>query len=77
MKETSVIHQIFGGYLLSQNQCESCGACSNSYDAFLDLSIEIARASSLEHALKVRASLPVRDFEHLYVSQARYYIVMS
>ena len=54
VKETSVIHQIFGGYLRSQIRCESCGACSNTYDAFLDLSVDVNRTPSLERALQVR-----------------------
>jgi uncharacterized UBP type Zn finger protein len=60
VKETSVIHQIFGGYLRSQIRCEACKACSNKYDAFLDLSVDVNETSSLEGALRVRAFFLVR-----------------
>lgn len=39
--ETTVIHRIFGGHLQSQVQCSSCGYKSNTFDPFLDLSLEI------------------------------------
>jgi ubiquitin carboxyl-terminal hydrolase 36/42 len=45
LDETTFIHRIFGGYLRSQVRCTSCGFCSNTYDPFLDLSLEVSRKS--------------------------------
>ena len=45
LDETTYIHRIFGGYLRSQVRCTSCGNCSNTYDPFLDLSLEVSRKS--------------------------------
>ena len=55
VQETSVIYQIFGGYFRSQIICQSCGARSNSYDVFFDLSLNLTGNSVLE-ALAVRPS---------------------
>ena len=46
-----MLHGIFGGRVQSQVRCHSCKAKSNTYEAFLDLSVDIHRASSLEKAL--------------------------
>jgi ubiquitin C-terminal hydrolase len=45
LDETTFIHRIFGGYLRSQVRCTDCGYRSNTYDPFLDLSLEISRSS--------------------------------
>jgi ubiquitin C-terminal hydrolase len=45
LDETTFIHRIFGGYLRSQVRCTDCGYRSNTYDPFLDLSLEISRNS--------------------------------
>ncbi|XP_064353753.1 ubiquitin carboxyl-terminal hydrolase 36-like [Dromaius novaehollandiae] len=37
---TTVIHQIFGGFLRSRVTCLSCQAVSESYEAFLDIPLE-------------------------------------
>ncbi|KAK2526410.1 hypothetical protein Q9233_008180 [Columba guinea] len=38
---TTIIHQIFGGFLRSRVTCWSCQAVSNSYEAFLDVPLDI------------------------------------
>ncbi|NWT47998.1 UBP42 hydrolase, partial [Chroicocephalus maculipennis] len=38
---TTIIHQIFGGFLRSRVTCLSCKAVSNSYEAFLDVHLAI------------------------------------
>ncbi|KAL3942385.1 MAG: hypothetical protein SGBAC_003417 [Bacillariaceae sp.] len=43
LDETTFIHRIFGGYFRSQVRCGSCGYCSNTYDPFLDLSLEVSK----------------------------------
>ena len=49
---TSFIYRIFGGKIRSQVKCSQCDYESNTYDPFLDLSLEINQASSVEKALK-------------------------
>ncbi|KAL6534873.1 hypothetical protein OROGR_013548 [Orobanche gracilis] len=49
--EKSLVHKIFGGHLRSQVKCMQCSYCSNKFDPFLDLSLEIVRADSLLKAL--------------------------
>lgn len=46
LDETTFINRIFGGYLRSQVRCTKCGYCSNTYDPFLDLSLEVSKKSS-------------------------------
>ncbi|XP_020587943.1 ubiquitin carboxyl-terminal hydrolase 23-like [Phalaenopsis equestris] len=48
--EKSLVHKIFGGQLRSQVKCKQCSYCSNKFDPFLDLSLEIVRADSLKKA---------------------------
>jgi ubiquitin C-terminal hydrolase len=45
LDETTFVHRIFGGYLRSQVRCTECRYSSNTYDPFLDLSLEISRKS--------------------------------
>jgi hypothetical protein len=40
-KDTTLLHQIFGGHLVSQIHCLSCGNNSNSFEQFMDLCLEI------------------------------------
>ena len=46
LDETTFVHRIFGGYLRSQVRCSKCGYRSNTYDPFLDLSLEVSKKSS-------------------------------
>uniref|UniRef100_J3MBV8 Ubiquitin carboxyl-terminal hydrolase n=1 Tax=Oryza brachyantha TaxID=4533 RepID=J3MBV8_ORYBR len=50
--EKSLVHKIFGGRLRSQVKCTQCSHCSNKFDPFLDLSLDIARATTLVRALQ-------------------------
>ncbi|XP_022729771.1 ubiquitin carboxyl-terminal hydrolase 23-like isoform X2 [Durio zibethinus] len=50
--EKSLVHKIFGGRLRSQVKCGQCSYCSNTFDPFLDLSLEIVKVGSLHKALK-------------------------
>ncbi|OEL32957.1 Ubiquitin carboxyl-terminal hydrolase 23 [Dichanthelium oligosanthes] len=49
--EKSLVHRIFGGRLRSQVRCTRCSHCSNKFDPFLDLSLEIGNAITLVKAL--------------------------
>ncbi|XP_059690545.1 ubiquitin carboxyl-terminal hydrolase 42-like [Gavia stellata] len=49
---TTVVHQIFGGFLRSRVTCLSCKAVSDSYEAFLDIPLAIKAASSVTEALE-------------------------
>lgn len=49
--EKSLVHKIFGGRLRSQVKCMQCSHCSDTFDPFLDLSLEIMKADSVYKAL--------------------------
>ena len=49
---TSFIYRIFSGKIRSQVKCTDCSYESNTYEPFLDLSLEIARADSVTKALE-------------------------
>ncbi|KAL8136649.1 hypothetical protein V2J09_002650 [Rumex salicifolius] len=49
--EKSFVHKIFGGCLRSQVKCMQCSYSSNKSDPFIDLSLEIVKADSLQKAL--------------------------
>ena len=46
LDETTFVHRIFGGYFRSQIRCRRCNYKSNTYDPFLDLSLEVSKKSS-------------------------------
>lgn len=54
LDETTFVHRIFGGYFRSQVRCTRCEYKSNTYDPFLDLSLEVSKKScnSILDALK-------------------------
>ncbi|KAJ3192731.1 Ubiquitin carboxyl-terminal hydrolase 42, partial [Irineochytrium annulatum] len=52
VKEETVIHQIFGGYLQSQVKCMKCGHPSNTSETVLDISLEIKKCETLEKAFR-------------------------
>ncbi|NXF13309.1 UBP42 hydrolase, partial [Smithornis capensis] len=49
---TTIVHQIFGGFLKSRVTCLRCQAASDSYKAFLHVLLDIKEASSLTAALE-------------------------
>ncbi|XP_062233443.1 ubiquitin carboxyl-terminal hydrolase 23-like isoform X2 [Phragmites australis] len=50
--DKSLVHKIFGGRLRSQVKCTRCLHCSNKFDPFLDLSLDIAKATTLVRAIQ-------------------------
>eukprot|EP00043_Microstomoeca_roanoka_P007322 m.70540 g.70540 ORF g.70540 m.70540 type:complete len:1110 (-) comp13779_c1_seq1:178-3507(-) len=51
VQETTLVHHIFGGYLRSTIQCGRCHHNSNTFEAFLDISLDIKTVNSLYKAL--------------------------
>lgn len=52
VEESTMLHGVFGGRLRSQVRCLSCKAESNTFQALLDLSVDIQHSHTLERALK-------------------------
>ncbi|PIA19011.1 cysteine proteinase, partial [Coemansia reversa NRRL 1564] len=52
IQETTLTHQVFGGYLQSQVSCGRCGYDSNTFDPLLDISLDIQGGSTIEKALR-------------------------
>ncbi|KAI9029651.1 hypothetical protein CLU79DRAFT_473510 [Phycomyces nitens] len=52
VEESTLIHQIFGGRMQSQLRCYNCKATSSNYEAFLDLSIDLHKADTVQKALQ-------------------------
>ena len=71
---TTFVYRIFGGRLRSQIRCDDPAArgtpaqafASSTYDPFLDLSLEINRAASLEGALRRFTEAEVLDGDNRY-----------
>ena len=57
LDETTFIHRVFGGYLRSQVRCTKCNYRSNTYDPFLDLSLEVSKKSCHSMYVSVLGSL--------------------
>ncbi|PIA39963.1 hypothetical protein AQUCO_02600424v1 [Aquilegia coerulea] len=51
-EEESIVKKIFGGSLRSQLRCCSCGHCSDTFEPWIDLSLEIEDVDSLPTALE-------------------------
>jgi hypothetical protein len=66
LEYTSFIYQIFGGKIRSQLKCTQCDYESNTYDPFLDLSLEITRAHSVQKALQRFTAGEVLDGQNSY-----------
>ena len=51
-KETTIINQIFGGFLRSEVLCLKCHHRSSIYEPFLDLSLDIKNVTNIQKALE-------------------------
>ena len=49
--ETTWVHRVFGGQLRSRVTCNACGHPSDTFDAILDLSLDIQSVGSVRQAL--------------------------
>ncbi|XP_063525505.1 ubiquitin carboxyl-terminal hydrolase 17-like protein 6 [Pongo pygmaeus] len=51
-KDTTLMHQIFGGYWRSQIKCLHCQGISDTFDPYLDIALDIQAAQSVKQALE-------------------------
>lgn len=51
-KEHTFINRIFGGKLRSRVTCSSCHCDSDTYDRFMDISLDISRVDTVKEALQ-------------------------
>ncbi|XP_061765066.1 ubiquitin carboxyl-terminal hydrolase 42 isoform X2 [Nerophis ophidion] len=63
---TTFIHQVFGGYLRSRVKCLNCKAVSDTFDPFLDITLEIRIAPSVSKALEQFVKPEQLDGENAY-----------
>ena len=64
--ETSMIHAIFGGVLQSQVSCQKCPYESDTFDPFLDLSLDMKGCPSLEKILERFCRVEELDKDNQY-----------
>ncbi|KAM9537699.1 ubiquitin carboxyl-terminal hydrolase 36-like [Guaruba guarouba] len=64
---TTLVHQIFGGYLRSRVKCLACKSISDAYDPFLDLALEIWQARDLREALELFVKPDLLGGENSYL----------
>ncbi|XP_028285753.1 ubiquitin carboxyl-terminal hydrolase 42 isoform X2 [Parambassis ranga] len=63
---TTFIHHVFGGYLRSRVKCLNCKAVSDTFDPFLDITLEIKTAPSVSKALEQFVKPEQLDGENAY-----------
>ncbi|KAG5854357.1 hypothetical protein ANANG_G00036990 [Anguilla anguilla] len=63
---TTLIHQVFGGYLRSRVKCLNCKAVSDTYDPYLDVALEIKTAPNITKALEQFVKPEQLDGENAY-----------
>ncbi|XP_037259045.1 ubiquitin carboxyl-terminal hydrolase 36 isoform X2 [Falco rusticolus] len=64
---TTLIHQIYGGYLRSCVRCLECKSVSDTYDPFLDLSLEIMEVTDITQALELYVQPDMLGGENAYM----------
>ncbi|XP_070638164.1 ubiquitin carboxyl-terminal hydrolase 17-like protein 13 [Bos indicus] len=65
-EDTTVIRQIFGGTWRSQIQCLRCLGVSDTFDPYLDISLDITAAQSVEQALRELVKPEKLDADNAY-----------
>ncbi|GCB69931.1 hypothetical protein scyTo_0005569 [Scyliorhinus torazame] len=63
---TTMICQIFGGYLRSRVKCLNCKGVSDTYDPYLDIALEIKTAPNITKALEQFVKPEQLDGENAY-----------
>ncbi|XP_042658355.1 ubiquitin carboxyl-terminal hydrolase 36 isoform X2 [Tyto alba] len=64
---TTLVHQIFGGYLRSRVKCSVCKTVSDTYDPYLDLALEIRQTANIVRALELFVRPDVLGGENAYM----------
>ncbi|XP_021033000.1 ubiquitin carboxyl-terminal hydrolase 36 [Mus caroli] len=64
---TTLVHQIFGGYLRSRVKCSVCKSVSDTYDPYLDIALEIRQAANIVRALELFVKSDVLSGENAYM----------
>uniref|UniRef100_A0A8C9VPR0 Ubiquitin carboxyl-terminal hydrolase n=1 Tax=Scleropages formosus TaxID=113540 RepID=A0A8C9VPR0_SCLFO len=64
---TTLVHQIFGGYLRSRVKCTVCKSVSDTYDPYLDIALEIRQAANIVRALELFVKPDVLSGENAYM----------
>ncbi|XP_019731408.1 ubiquitin carboxyl-terminal hydrolase 36 isoform X2 [Hippocampus comes] len=64
---TTLVHQIFGGYLRSRVKCSICKSVSDTYDPYLDIAVEIRQAVNIVRALELFVKPDVLSGENAYM----------
>ncbi|XP_045744301.2 ubiquitin carboxyl-terminal hydrolase 36 [Mirounga angustirostris] len=64
---TTLVHQIFGGYLRSRVKCSVCKSVSDTYDPYLDIALEIRQAANIVRALELFVKPDVLSGENAYM----------
>ncbi|TNN64866.1 Ubiquitin carboxyl-terminal hydrolase 36 [Liparis tanakae] len=64
---TTLVHQIFGGYLRSRVKCSICKSVSDTYDPYLDIALEIRQAANIVRALEQFVKPDVLCGENAYM----------
>ncbi|XP_074745393.1 ubiquitin carboxyl-terminal hydrolase 36 isoform X2 [Strix uralensis] len=63
---TTLVHQIFGGYLRSRVKCVKCEAVSDTYDPYLDMALDIGQSRNIKQALEQFVKLELLDGDNAY-----------
>ncbi|XP_026993356.2 ubiquitin carboxyl-terminal hydrolase 42-like [Tachysurus fulvidraco] len=63
---TTLIHQIFGGYLRSRVKCMNCKAVSDTFEPYLDIALDIKNAPTILKAFEQFVKAEQLDWENAY-----------
>ncbi|KAK2866282.1 hypothetical protein Q7C36_002338 [Tachysurus vachellii] len=63
---TTLIHQIFGGYLRSRVKCMNCKAVSDTFDPYLDIALDIKNSPTILIAFEQFVKAEQLDWENAY-----------
>ncbi|XP_075034021.1 ubiquitin carboxyl-terminal hydrolase 36 [Mixophyes fleayi] len=64
---TTLVHQIFGGYLRSRVKCSVCKSVSDTFDPYLDIALEIRHSVNIVRALELFVKSDVLSGENAYM----------
>lgn len=63
---TTLVHQVFGGYLRSRVKCLNCKAVSDTFDPYLDVALDIKTAPTINKAFEQFVKPEQLDGENAY-----------